>query len=106
MTVAPPAAGAADGVEAVSDAGALELEVVGGDAEVGGTLYAETCVPCHGESGQGGHNGIPFSDSLSPEVIFAVVSGGRNDMPAFGGEFNDEQIRALAEYVMAFQPDP
>lgn len=84
--------GAGDGAGDAADAG-------GGDAELGGTIYAGTCVPCHGESGEGGHNGIPFSDSLTSGAIFAVVSGGRNDMPAFRGTFSADEIRALTAYV-------
>ena len=85
--------------DAAGDVDALAFDITGGDAELGRPLYADGCEACHGPTGEGGHNGRPLSDSLTPERIFATVTRGRNDMPAFADDLSSDEIRAVVAYV-------
>ncbi len=69
----------------------------------GAAIYAERCARCHGADGGGGI-GPQLGDGavaerLDVDEMVAVVTQGRNTMPAFGGTLDDEEIREVAEYV-------
>jgi alcohol dehydrogenase (cytochrome c) len=67
----------------------------------GETLYAATCVFCHGEEATGGHGGGPtLKNASSAAAVAQVVTDGRNSMPALGGALSAEQIRDVSAYVM------
>jgi quinohemoprotein ethanol dehydrogenase len=67
----------------------------------GKDLYTTTCVVCHGDKGQGGtHGGAPLKPDLTAATINAVVTHGRNDMPAFGASFSPEALQDLSAYVL------
>jgi len=63
-------------------------------------IYSTRCASCHGATGQGligpGFNNI--STRLTVEEHAAVVSEGRNTMPAFAGVLRDAEIDALVAY--------
>jgi mono/diheme cytochrome c family protein len=70
------------------------------DVERGRTIYAEACVACHGEAGDGGHGGGPtLIGGLPAETIEAVARDGRNTMPAFGGSYGAADLRDVAAYI-------
>jgi alcohol dehydrogenase (cytochrome c) len=70
------------------------------DVELGAQLYAEACVACHGEQGDGGHGGGPtLVAGLPPETIAAVTAAGRNTMPAFGRAYDEADLRDIAAYI-------
>ena len=72
----------------------------GVDVEHGKRLYAEACIACHGEQGDGGHGGGPtLVSGLAPETILAVAQGGRNTMPAFGRAYSEADLRDVAVYI-------
>ena len=51
----------------------------------GRQIYAEACVACHGEAGDGGHGGGPtLVAGLPPRRSCGLASAGRNTMPASG----------------------
>jgi alcohol dehydrogenase (cytochrome c) len=80
-TVAPPAA-AANLVE-------------------GKRLFAQACVVCHGEDGNGGHGaGAPLGGVKDLAAAMQTVRAGRNNMPPFGATFTPEQIRDVSAYVV------
>jgi mono/diheme cytochrome c family protein len=63
--------------------------------------YITTCSACHGPDGKGGtHGGPAFTRDLTSEVIAAVVTHGRNDMPAFGAALSADQLQDLSAYVL------
>jgi quinohemoprotein ethanol dehydrogenase len=71
------------------------------DVEHGRALYAEGCVACHGEAGDGGHGGGPtLVAGLAPEAIAAVAGAGRNNMPPFGRVYSEADLRDVAAYIV------
>jgi mono/diheme cytochrome c family protein len=70
------------------------------DSANGERLYKTTCVYCHGDHGQGGEGGgKPISPALGVDGILAVLTSGRDKMPAFGAALKPEELRDLATYV-------
>lgn len=71
------------------------------DLAQGKEIYIGTCAPCHGTTGQGGHGGgAPLTKTLTPQTIAAVVTGGRNDMPAFADMFSPAELRDISAYIL------
>jgi alcohol dehydrogenase (cytochrome c) len=67
----------------------------------GRQVYAEACVACHGEGGDGGHGGGPtLVAGLSVETIAAVSGAGKNTMPAFGRVYSEADLRDVASYIV------
>ncbi len=69
----------------------------------GQDIYARSCASCHGVSGQGGR-GSKLAGTVSstyPDIDdqIAVVTDGRNSMPAFGGRLSDDEIEAVVRYT-------
>ena len=74
-TTAAPGGGGGGARRARPAAGAGRDRPV--DVEHGRQLYAEACVACHGEGGDGGHGGGPtLVAGLPLETILAVSQGG------------------------------
>jgi alcohol dehydrogenase (cytochrome c) len=65
----------------------------------GRDLFVTTCATCHGPSGEGGHGGPAFETKLDAAAIDAVVTTGRNAMPAFGALLSAEEIRDVSAHV-------
>lgn len=65
------------------------------------TIWDKACSACHGEMGQGGHNGVPDirNSALSLSQIMLVVKAGRNTMPAFAG-FTQQELLDISTYVI------
>lgn len=111
---------------AYGDDADYEDEEGGGVAEVVFNAQATfniACATCHGETGDGtGPGGAAldpkpasfteavFWETRDEERIFNVIKngaasvGGSPLMVAWGAAYNDEQIQALADYVLAFRP--
>ena len=73
-------------------------------------LYGQVCARCHGLDGRGDQEirkTMPtlrdFTDpqlrTKGSEELEAVIMGGRNQMPAFGGALSRPKIQHLAGYV-------
>jgi cbb3-type cytochrome c oxidase subunit III len=66
-------------------------------------LFAQQCGGCHvlADAGTTGTTG-PNLDQAQPGLDRAItqITEGGGGMPAFGGRLSEEQIRALAEYVV------
>jgi alcohol dehydrogenase (cytochrome c) len=78
------------------------------DLARGETLYRQTCLPCHGDDGLGGHGGgAPLNTLQSLEQVTAIVRDGRDTMPAFAGALTAQQLRDVSAYVLgAFGSGP
>lgn len=84
-------------------AGANEVVFAPGDPdyESGQTLFQQTCLPCHGEDGMGGHNNaLPLNNMKDIRDVITMVSTGRNNMPNFTGALSPEQIRDVSGFVV------
>jgi quinohemoprotein ethanol dehydrogenase len=67
----------------------------------GRSLYSETCVPCHGENGRGGHGGgAPLTAQLGQQQILDVLNAGRDAMPGFGSTLSVDDMQDIAGYVL------
>jgi mono/diheme cytochrome c family protein len=77
----------------------------------GQALFAENCVACHGEAGDG--SGLPgaanftdeaFVSGKAPQAFFASITDGiaGSAMPAWGDKFAEDQIWALVDFVGTF----
>jgi len=90
---------------------ALLLVACGGGSEQAYTppksgvgIYKASCATCHGTNGLG-FVGPSLAGTVAkyPEVAdeIAVVTNGRNQMPAWGGRLTTEQIATVVEYTRA-----
>lgn len=81
----------------------LELE---GDPQIGQFLYEGNCASCHGDAGEG-VSGPALTERvplLTGTDILETIDEGPGDMPAFKGEFDDQQMADLLEYLtLTFQ---
>jgi len=89
---APPGLGFGPPRAAVEDTRPVDLER-------GRALYAEACIACHGEAGDGGHGGGPALLSLESEAIRAIAADGRNSMPGFGRVYSRADLNDIATYI-------
>lgn len=69
---------------------------------LGGQVWQDNCMRCHGTMGEGTSEGAPLPDltSLSDERILASITNGVRDvMPAFGEDLTAEQLNAAMTYA-------
>jgi alcohol dehydrogenase (cytochrome c) len=78
------------------------------DLARGATLYTQTCVPCHGDDGLGGHGGgAPLNALDSLDQVTTVVRDGQNNMPPFNAALTPQQILDVSAYALeAFRRTP
>jgi mono/diheme cytochrome c family protein len=70
------------------------------DIDAGRTLYKQSCVYCHGDTGTGGHGGgAELTSALAVQDIITMLSTGRNAMPNFRPVMTVEQMHDIATYV-------
>ena len=70
-------------------------------------LFAHTCGWCHSNAGRTAGRGpklagITLTDG---EIISRINQGKTGAMPAFAGNFNDGQLRAIVAYIRALKED-
>lgn len=69
----------------------------------GSAIYKAYCATCHGLNGQGfvGPRLAGVVASKYPDVAdqIAVVTNGRGEMPAWGGQLSEQQIRTVVGYT-------
>ena len=92
------------------------MALVSGAAEKGKTLYATHCAKCHGPLGKGDGPASDYAADLTDDlrielnsegVLFYKIWNGRikygkgptEDMPAFQGKLERDQVWALVEYL-------
>ena len=93
----------APGANAGGRGGAPAAEVPGEPENVnllsGRQVYIEACAFCHGDRGEGGHEGISLAGATGAAVNRATITNGRNSMPAFGNLLTSGQIQDVAAYL-------
>jgi mono/diheme cytochrome c family protein len=64
-------------------------------------LYDAACAACHGSRGEGASTSALLGFDLSERLVRRRVLSGYPTfgMPSFEGQFSDEQLAALVEYV-------
>jgi mono/diheme cytochrome c family protein len=96
----------------------------GTSLEIGQTLFAANCSPCHGDFGEGGPNPARAGDVIAPIstseylktrddfTLRAVISQGQPNfgMSPFGsgsgGPLDDSQIDAIVSYMRSWEANP
>ncbi len=68
------------------------------------------CSACHtlADAGATGHVGPSFDENANLSQAFVVdrVTNGQGQMPAFGGQMSDDEIDAVAAYIIATAKKP
>ena len=64
-------------------------------------LFAGACASCHGPLGEGGPSGVSLTATTATDrqLIIDTIRHGTGAMPASSGGMNDDQVKALADYV-------
>jgi quinohemoprotein ethanol dehydrogenase len=70
------------------------------DLDHGATVYRETCSVCHGEHGEGGHNGKPLAAVDNIATAVSIATTGRNQMPSFEEVLSQSDIIDAAGYIV------
>ncbi len=68
----------------------------------GEELYAQNCASCHGNAGQGGVGPTLVGNSISADKqrVIQIITNGKGLMPAYEFTLSEEQIEAIADYVV------
>ncbi len=78
----------------------------------GAALFQSNCLMCHGADGKGTPTGkamnvVDFHDQgaikMSDAELAAIVSKGKNNMPAFGSRLTPPEIESLVSYIRKLQ---
>ncbi len=75
----------------------------GGGETDGEAIFATNCASCHTLAAAGSSGTVgPNLDDSQPSLELAVdrVTNGQGAMPSFSGQLSEEQIQAVAEYVV------
>jgi mono/diheme cytochrome c family protein len=72
------------------------------------SLFAATCGFCHQDGGRSPGRGpkLAGTDKSDDYIIKQIKDGKPPGMPAFGGVFDDEQIRAIVAYIRGLKDTP
>ncbi|MFC4559420.1 PQQ-binding-like beta-propeller repeat protein [Virgibacillus kekensis] len=76
----------------------------GGTVSTGADIYKGNCLACHGAEGAGGHNGPNLQDSKminDKKALIEQIKNGSGTMPPFKDTLTEEEINAVAEYLMS-----
>lgn len=70
----------------------------------GAMIYAQRCIQCHGDQGQGVNTYITIAGPSLEAVhdrqhVITMVKNGKGIMPSFGRVLDETQIEAVADYV-------
>ncbi|MDY6982802.1 MAG: PQQ-binding-like beta-propeller repeat protein [Pseudomonadota bacterium] len=92
------------GVQA-TPAAALVVEPIGdytANLDSGRQIFRTVCETCHGDEGQGGHQGgVPLlGKNLTLGHIMTMATYGRNTMPGFAAAFSREQLQDVATFIL------
>jgi alcohol dehydrogenase (cytochrome c) len=71
------------------------------DLAQGERIFQQTCQPCHGADGQGGHGGgAPLNKLIDLVAVRRAVTDGKNTMPSFNNALTAQQIMDVSSYVL------
>ena len=78
-------------------------------ADAGGDTFKAKCAACHGPTGSGdttmGKNlklrdlGSADVQKQSDDELTAIITGGKNKMPAYGTKLSKDQIGEVVKYI-------
>ena len=71
--------------------------------EIGPTLYEGNCAGCHGVAGEGGAGpALAGNTNITgdPAYAYNIIHKGKGGMPAFEGVLQENEIYAVANYVL------
>ena len=70
--------------------------------EAGKPVYETNCASCHAGNGRGdiGPSLIGNGKLKDPAAVMRQITQGGDEMPPFGGIISDDEIRAVATFVM------
>ncbi len=82
--------------------------------EQGAGIYAQRCLACHGRQGGGDGPQTAFLGVRVPDLreslsvkqdseLLAIISGGKNLMPAFGPVLTETEQRSVLKFVRSFK---
>jgi alcohol dehydrogenase (cytochrome c) len=106
ITSAQPAATTGAGAPApVAAVAANTVQPIAGytaNLDSGRQIYTTLCTTCHGETGEGGHQGgAPLKGKeLTLSHIMTMATFGRNTMPGFEAAYTREQIQDVATFIL------
>jgi mono/diheme cytochrome c family protein len=94
-----PPPGATSPPPATSDGNAAPFDVE--------KLFANTCGWCHSNAGRTAGRGPKLMGTTltDAEIVYRIRNGKTGAMPAFGSTFNDEQLRAIVQYIRNLKDD-
>ncbi|MCE7984135.1 MAG: hypothetical protein DYG89_23420 [Caldilinea sp. CFX5] len=89
----------------------LTLAHLGGDATRGETIFAATCVACHGPGGQGGTVAPQLAEApilAELDVLYATIAFGRlnKGMPNWGQVLSPAEINDVIAYLQTLRLAP
>jgi len=98
---AQAAAGAGAAATAAATAAVEPVAGYSANLDSGRQIYTTICTTCHGETGEGGHQGgAPLKGKeLSLGHIMTMASFGKNTMPGFASVYSKEQLQDVATYI-------
>lgn len=67
----------------------------------GKAIYNAQCVVCHGADGTAGLSGAKNlqTSQKNTEEIQSIINTGKNTMPKMEGKFDEQELKALVQYV-------
>lgn len=80
----------------------------GGDAQRGQQVFANNgCGWCHEGSGTAAGRGPPLAGTKRSNDFLAtrIMNGKPGSMPAFGGNFDDQQLNDLIAFIHSIKPE-
>jgi cytochrome c oxidase cbb3-type subunit 3 len=82
----------------------MAMANLGGDATRGESIFASTCVACHGPAGQGTDVAPPLIEAPileEPEAVYTTISQGRLEvgMPSWGQVLSPAEINDVIAYL-------
>ena len=77
---------------------ASDILALTGDATVGETLFADNCASCHGADATGGSGPSLVGEGFDEEQVDTILAG-EEDMPAFGGDLQDQDIADIIAWL-------
>jgi mono/diheme cytochrome c family protein len=83
-------------------------DLSGGDAQRGKQLFANNgCGWCHEGGGRQAGRGPQLMNTTRTDVFIAtrILNGKPGRMPAFGGAFDEDQIKDLIAFIHAIKPE-
>lgn len=65
----------------------------------GADVFDENCMSCHGDEGEG-ESGPDLTGEDDHDAVVEQVEEGGGSMPAFEDDLSDDEIEAVADYVV------